>query len=98
MEWRIYYADGSSFSNLDGSLQEAPAFGVQAVVCNPGLWGAGDVVGLIDYLRRTGLVKFGTLTSNEQYRQATEAARADGDFDTNVREVYERGDYYWFEG
>ena len=30
--WRIYYADGSTFSNLDGTWAQAPPFGVQAVV------------------------------------------------------------------
>jgi hypothetical protein len=30
--WRIYYADGSSFSSEDGTWAEAPPFGVQAVV------------------------------------------------------------------
>lgn len=30
--WRIFYADGSSFSSEDGSWAEAPPFGVQCVV------------------------------------------------------------------
>lgn len=30
--WRIYYADGSTFTNLDGLWAEAPPFGVQCVV------------------------------------------------------------------
>lgn len=30
--WRIYYADGSTFSSNDGSWAEAPPFGVQCVV------------------------------------------------------------------
>lgn len=30
--WRIYYADGSSFSSEDGTWAEAPPFGVQCVV------------------------------------------------------------------
>lgn len=30
--WRIYYADGSTFTSEDGQWAEAPAFGVQAVV------------------------------------------------------------------
>ncbi len=30
--WRIFYADGSVFSNDDGSWAEAPPFGVMAVV------------------------------------------------------------------
>ena len=34
MKWRIYYADGSTFSNEDGCAHKAPAFGVIAV-CQP---------------------------------------------------------------
>jgi hypothetical protein len=30
--WRIYYADGSTFTSDDGTWAEAPPFGVQAVV------------------------------------------------------------------
>lgn len=30
--WRIYYADGSSFSSTMGDWAEAPPFGVQCVV------------------------------------------------------------------
>ncbi|HJY98670.1 MAG TPA: hypothetical protein VJ227_03080 [Patescibacteria group bacterium] len=30
--WRIYYADGSTFSSEDGTWAEAPAFGVECVV------------------------------------------------------------------
>lgn len=95
--WRIYYEDGSTFSNGDGTLQEAPAFGVQAITCDPDEWHAGDFVGLIDYLVRTGLVKFGTLTTNEKYKAAVTAARSDQEFGGD-RHVYERADYYWYEG
>lgn len=30
--WRIYYADGSVFSSVDGTWAEAPSFGVSCVV------------------------------------------------------------------
>lgn len=30
--WRIYYADGSTFTSEDGTWAEAPPFGVQCVV------------------------------------------------------------------
>jgi len=30
--WRIYYADGSTFTNKDGTWAEAPPFGVQCIV------------------------------------------------------------------
>lgn len=32
MNWRIYYADGTTFSSADGSWDDAPARGVIAVV------------------------------------------------------------------
>jgi len=28
MKWRIYYVDGSSYSDCDGALEDAPAWGV----------------------------------------------------------------------
>lgn len=34
MEWRVYYDDGSTFDSDDGSVQDVPALGVQAVVCH----------------------------------------------------------------
>jgi len=97
VNWRIYYDDGSTFSNEDGSLQDAPAFGVQAVVCDPDLWGTGDFVGLIDYLIKIGIVKFGRLARNEDYHQALTTARQDPDMGPD-RHVYEQGDYYWYNG
>jgi len=30
--WRIYYGDGSTFSNEDGDVSQAPALDVQAIV------------------------------------------------------------------
>jgi hypothetical protein len=98
MRWRIYYDDGSSFSDADGTLAAAPAWGVQAIVCEPDVWHAGDFAGLIDFLARRGLVKFGRLTSNESYRRALQRAQGDPDFDPQTRHVYERGDFYWYEG
>jgi hypothetical protein len=32
LKWRIYYDDGSTFDNLQGTADEAPPFGVQSVV------------------------------------------------------------------
>ncbi len=34
LRWRIYYADGSTYSSDDGSANGAPTYGVQAV-CQP---------------------------------------------------------------
>lgn len=41
LEWRIYYGDDSTFTNLDGSPWDAPAVGVVAItVADPsvGRW------------------------------------------------------------
>lgn len=32
LEWRIYYDDGSTFSNAEGAPHEAPALGVQMIL------------------------------------------------------------------
>lgn len=32
IHWKIYYADGSTFSNLDGSWEDAPAWGILGIV------------------------------------------------------------------
>ncbi len=32
LQWRIYYDDGSTFDNLQGTEDKAPPFGVQCVV------------------------------------------------------------------
>jgi hypothetical protein len=32
VDWRIYYGDGSTYSDEDGPVEDAPAQGVQAVV------------------------------------------------------------------
>lgn len=100
VRWRIYY-DGFTFDDSMGTPDEAPPFGVLAVVCQPDLWGCGDIVGLIDYLARSGrnkCVRFGRLVANDVYDRVLASARADGDFNTNTRHVYERGDYYWWNG
>jgi hypothetical protein len=40
LRWRIYYGDGSTFDNLQGSADEAPPFDVQFVVqlCDQNRW------------------------------------------------------------
>lgn len=35
MLWRIYYADNSTFSNLDGKPEDAPPVGVICILQNP---------------------------------------------------------------
>jgi hypothetical protein len=34
LEWRIYYGNGSTYSNEDGPLEEAPGPGVQVIVAS----------------------------------------------------------------
>lgn len=37
--WQLWYADGSTFSNLDGGPEDAPATGVQCVAQREESWG-----------------------------------------------------------
>jgi hypothetical protein len=32
LRWRIYYGDGSTFSNEDGSVEQAPSWDIQNIV------------------------------------------------------------------
>lgn len=41
MSWRIYYADGTTFDDSEGTPEEAPSFGVLCIVC------PDDVVGRV---------------------------------------------------
>lgn len=97
LAWIIYYEDGTTFSSEDGSFKDAPAWGVIGVGCDPDLFHGVDFTGLLDYLARTGLVKFGRLTSNENYDKIMKRARADPRLSPN-RHIYEQTDFYvWME-
>ncbi len=77
--WQIYYADSSTFSNLDGTWAEAPPFGVQCVVyyhippyktldAHDGVYvwlGEGDYEG----------IKMGLWMSSEGYYRVMDLAR-----------------------
>lgn len=41
--WRIYYGDGSTYSSEDGSPENAPGFGVQAIAHPDWTQGVGNV-------------------------------------------------------
>lgn len=101
LKWAIYYDDGTRFTNLDGTPDEAPFFGVQAIACEDGLWLARNYDGLIDYLQMSGMVKcvkMGRATSNLKYSKATEWARTDPDISRD-RVIEERHDWYvWMGG
>jgi hypothetical protein len=100
IRWKIYYGDGTTFSNRDGLPENAPALNVQAVTCCPEVWMGGDIFGLFDYLSQSGkkIVKFGRMVSNVEYTEAVNFARNDPYFDPNNRFVFERVDFYWWVG
>jgi hypothetical protein len=100
-KWVVYYGDGSTFSDQDGSPEDAPSLNVQAITCEPdGVWKGGDIFGLFDYLSRPGWkrVLFGRIVTNIEYDSAVMLARNDPYFDPHNRYVTERVDFYWWEG
>jgi len=100
VKWCIHYEDGSTFSNNDGRFQDAPAFGVLAVVCDKDeMVLGGDLAGLVDYLVRVGIVKFGRMTDNQTYTCVMTPVRKDPYPGLGFeRVINERCDYYWWMG
>lgn len=100
VKWRIHYEDGSTFSSEDGTFQQAPSFGVLCVVCDKDeLVLGGDIVGLIDYLCRIGLVKFGRMTDNQTYECIMNPVRNDKYPTLGYDRIINEGnDYYWWMG
>jgi len=47
-EWRIYYADGSTFDSTQGAPADAPSFGVQAIVQRDKYYGR-RILRMVDY-------------------------------------------------
>jgi len=43
VKWKIWHADGSTFSNLDGGPEDAPSYGVQVIAQRDGDPGASNV-------------------------------------------------------
>ena len=97
LQWKIYYADGSIYSNLNGSPESAPSNGVIAIVQKSGViqghnyywyegeWVNGHGFDLYDYLARNSRVKFGERRFTEQ--EATdvlERVNKDPDFRVGV--------------
>jgi hypothetical protein len=82
--WRIYYADGSTFSSDDGTWAEAPPFGVQCIVYYHVPEGVtfqevGDDVSIYEFV---GLpegtdehAKMGLWTDGESYWRVHDAVR-----------------------
>lgn len=63
-EWRIWYTDGTTFSNKDGLPGEAPSAGVQAIAERRGgrtiLWIYGDLYAWVGDGWRTAIVRKST--------------------------------------
>lgn len=97
LKWKIYYENGSTFSNEDGTFNEAPTFGVLSIACDDGQWISGDLLGLIQYLQKLGLVKIGIHADNEVYSKVLHGARHDTEFSPD-RVILEGDTYYMFKG
>jgi hypothetical protein len=54
MDWKVYYADGSTFSDEDGPWEEAPADGVACVVVRDDDYGRYVLNGLNFYYMPCG--------------------------------------------
>ena len=115
VKWRIYYDDGSTYSCLDGSWEDAPEHGVLCVVVRDptGQWGRWVVSGwsvkrgekpggndffvkdfdseephstydITPFLAKPGntevMVKFGRMTSTENWQATMNRAGKDPDF------------------
>lgn len=99
-EWRIYYADGTTFDSGKGEPKSAPAFGVQVIVQYDsgkqvisrsdyywfdGIWYGGDLFGLFDFLARDGgPVKFGRCLPRAEFDAIHKRAVEDPDFPNTV--------------
>ena len=79
--WRIYYADGSSFSSKDGAWAEAPPFGVQCVVyyhAKGKTLSHGDEDGMVYYHGEEGeykSLKMGLWMDKEGYYRILDIAK-----------------------
>lgn len=93
--WRIYYEDGTTFSNLDGSFKDAPFWGVSQIICEPDIVLGVDREGLLDYLMRLGIVKLGREMGNARFHELHGRANLEADIELSPdREICEGKDYY----
>jgi len=97
VKWRIYYENGTTFSDLDGDFFDAPTYGVLAIACDDGEWINGDITGLLQYLQKLGIVKIGIHSDNSVYNQVLHKARHDKDLNAD-RVILEGETYYMFKG
>lgn len=96
--WKIYYADGSTFSSDDGHITDAPVEGVQAIGYQEGLthkvvagkdyyyffqgrWHTLDLNKLVNFLKKEGLLKEGSLIEDDEFNEIYQKARDDPFFD-----------------
>jgi hypothetical protein len=78
--WKIFYADGSTFSSDDGPWRDAPREGVQAVTIYHEPPYRDVEVGLDEYrdpLKRSRAVKLGSAIDLETFDRIYERALAD---------------------
>ena len=90
--WKIWYDNGSAFSSLDGTWEDAPSDGVQVVVefypegekyyhsRNYFILDNGKAYGTNDinpFLRKQGTVKSGRWTSDDYFRDILNKAKED---------------------
>ena len=91
--WRIYYDNGTTFSSVDGTWNEAPGDGVQVVVeyyddesrevhlaRDYYIFDEGKTYGtnrLEPWLHKHNIVKFGRWSANGSFAQLVKRAKAD---------------------
>lgn len=67
MEWRIYYSNGSTYSDRDGAIEDAPGDGVLAIVENDSLVGRSIYSGTDWYWRLDGQWMGGDIDGMKTY-------------------------------
>lgn len=112
MNWKLFYGDGSTFSDVDGRPQDAPAWNLQAIAQIADIaigrktvshkdyywfdpmeqeWFGGDYIGLVDFLQRSGLVKFGRAINRLRFEAILDRAVNDPDLlPKHAWDAYER--------
>lgn len=100
-KWRIYYANGSTYSDLDGPPEFAPVRGVISIAMIPHVptWNGGDLYGRIQYELEPGWKKvlWGQTVPNRDFVKISGRAADDPDFSKN-RWNLNRKDFYWWVG
>lgn len=61
LEWKLWYGDGSTFSNLNGTPADAPAYNVQCIVQWEEVWGE------LKPMHRTGVDNYIYCSDDERW-------------------------------